>query len=205
MKEETIPEGYRPDSKGRLVPETAIQAVDLERDRLVRELVDKAKSINEILRSFRASAHADIGAFCDLSAEKYGAPAGGKKGNLTLMSFDGRYKVQRSVAEVLVFDERLQAAKALIDQCITRWSKGSSKELRALVQDAFQVDKAGNINTGRVLSLRRLSFEDDDWKAAMTAISDSLLVASTRTYLRIYERDEATGAYHPINLDLSNA
>lgn len=38
----------------------------------------------------------------------------------------------------------------------------------------------------------------------MTAISDSLLVAQTRTYLRIYERTE-TGAYTPINLDLANA
>lgn len=200
-----IPSGYRADSKGRLVPDEAIAPVDIERDKLVRELVDRAKILNNTLRHFRDRAHADINAFCELSAEKYHAPSGGKKGNLTLTSFDGKYKVQRAVADVLVFDERLQAAKSLIDKCITRWAKDSSTEIRALVQDAFQVDKSGNINTGRVLSLRRLSFQDEDWTSAMSAISDSLLVANTRTYLRIYERDDATGAYHPINLDIANA
>jgi hypothetical protein len=200
-----IPEGYQQDSQGRLVPVSAIKEIDLERDKLIREIVGGALKLRDELRQFRALTYADIAAFCDLSAEKYGAPAGGKKGNLTLTTFDGKYKVQRAIAEVLAFDERLQAAKALIDQCITRWAKGASSEIRALVQDAFQVDKAGNINTGRVLSLRRLSFDDDDWRNAMTAISDSLLVSTTRSYLRIYERDDATGAYLPINLDLPNA
>jgi hypothetical protein len=200
-----IPEGYKQDSQGRLVPVAAIKPVDQERDDLIYELVNEALNLRKMLRDFRCGANDDIEAFCDLSSEKYGAPAGGKKGNLTLTSFDGKYKIQRAISEVLAFDERLQAAKALIDQCITRWAKGASSEIRTLVQDAFQVDKAGNINTGRVLSLRRLSFDDDDWRNAMTAISDSLLVATTRSYLRFYERDDSTGAYLPINLDLANA
>jgi len=205
MNTNPIPAGYRQDAKGRLVPEEAISPIDQERDKLVNALVVAAKSLRVTLRHFRDNAHADIQAFAELSAEKYGAEIGGKKGNLTLVSFDGRYRVLRAIADVLTFDERLQAAKALLDKCLNRWAKDAGKELRALVADAFQVDKAGNINTGRVLSLRRFDFDDPDWKAAMAAISDSLLVASTRTYLRIYERDDATGNYLPINLDLANA
>lgn len=199
-----IPEGYREDAKGRLVPADAISPIDQERDKLVIEIAAAAKILREALRNFRLHTFADIQAFSSLSAEKYGAEVGGKKGNLTLLSFDGKYKVQRGVADVLVFDERLQAAKSLIDKCLTRWSKDSGTEIKALVQDAFQVDKSGNINTGRVLSLRRFNFDDADWTAAMSAISDSLLVAQTRTYLRVYERNDA-GNFTPINLDVSNA
>lgn len=200
-----IPEGYRADAKGRLVPESAIKPIDLQRDALVAEIVKSAIQLRDKMRNFRANTYADIAAFADLSAEKYNAPIGGVKGNLTLMSHDGKYKIQRAMADVLEFDERLQAAKALIDKCLTRWAKGSDDKIKTLVSDAFQVDRAGNINTGRVLSLRRFDFEDEDWKSAMTAISDSLLVSSTRTYLRVYERVAATGAYIPINLDLANA
>lgn len=200
-----IPTGYQADAKGRLVPETAIPPIDQERDKLVREIVRNAKLVNGELRYFRKRTYDDIQAFAALSAEKYGAEIGGTKGNLSLLSFDGKYKVQRAIADVLVFDERLQAAKALIDKCLTRWAKDAQAEIKALVQDAFQVDKSGNINTGRVLSLRRFGFDDPDWKSAMQAISDSLLVSSTRTYLRVYERNDATGAYMPINLDVSNA
>jgi len=199
-----IPAGYREDAKGRLVPEAAVSPIDQERDKLVHEIAAAAKALRETLRNYRLKTFADIHAFACLSAERYGADIGGKKGNLTLTSYDGRFKIQRGVADVLVFDERLQAAKALIDKCLTRWAKNSGTEIKTLVADAFQVDKAGNINTGRVLSLRRHNFEDDDWHAAMQAISDSLLVSQTRTYLRVYERNGA-GGYDPINLDIANA
>ena len=111
----------------------------------------------------------DVAAFVALSAEQYGAKVGGNKGNLTITTYDGRYKVQRQVSETLVFDERLQAAKALIDECITEWTEGSRDEIRALINDAFQVDKEGRINTGRVLSLRRLKIDDERWRQAMLA------------------------------------
>lgn len=204
MSKNTIPEGYREDAKGRLVPEAAISPIDQERDKLVKEIAITAKALRDTLRKFRMRTLDDIQAFACLSAEKYGAEVGGKKGNLSLVSFDGRFKIQRGMADVLVFDERLQAAKALIDKCLSRWAKDSGTEIRTLVQDAFQVDQAGNINTGRVLSLRRFDFEDEEWRSAMKAISDSLNVSQTRTYLRVYERNDA-GTYEAIVLDVSNA
>ena len=41
------------------------------------------------------------------------------KGNVTLTSYDGKYKIQRAIAEYLHFDERLQVAKELIDDRYT--------------------------------------------------------------------------------------
>ena len=70
------------------------------------------------------------------------------------------------------------------------------------MNDAFQVDKEGLINTSRVLSLRRLNIKDEDWEKAMEAISDSIQVASTKPYIRFYERDQ-TGDYKPITLDMA--
>ena len=138
-----------------------------------------------------------------MSAAEYGVKIGGSKGNVTLLSFDGRYKIQRAIAESLSFDERLQAAKELIDQCITDWSQGSSPEIRALVNDAFQVDQAGKINTGRVLGLRRLDIKDERWLKAMTAISEAVQVVGSKAYVRVYERVGDTGQYQPIPLDVA--
>ncbi|REM31517.1 DUF3164 family protein, partial [Mycobacterium tuberculosis] len=72
------------------------------------------------------------------------------------------------------FDERLQAAKALIDECIQSWSKSSNVNLKVLVNDAFQVDQQGKISTGRVLGLRRHDIDDEKWQLAMKAIGDSM-------------------------------
>jgi hypothetical protein len=201
----TIPEGYRMNAAGHLVPITQIKQIDRERDALVGELAAAARALNGTLRNFRNRAHGDIQAFAELSAEKYGARLGGKKGNLTLMSFDGRYKIQRAISDQLVFDERLQAAKALVDECLKEWAAGSRQEIVTLINDAFQVDRAGKIDTARVLRLRNLDIADERWKKAMEAISDSLQVATSRSYIRVYERIGNTDSYQPINLDLANA
>ena len=72
-----------------------------------------------------------------------------------------------------------------------------------LINDAFQVDKAGNINTKRVLGLRRLDIQDERWQQAMQAISDSLQVAGSKEYLRIYLR-KGDGSYRQIKLDVAS-
>lgn len=198
-----IPDGYKQDARGALVPVSTIRPIDLARDTLVMEIASKAKSQSESLAAFKAGVFADIAAFVQLSGEQYGARLGGQKGNVTLVSFDGRYKIVRAVQETLVFDERLQAAKALIDDCIRDWSQGARPELQALVNDAFQVDKEGNINTGRVLGLRRLAIDDAKWRSAMQAISDALQVASSKSYVRVYERVGDSDQYRPIPLDVA--
>ncbi|MBX3660700.1 MAG: DUF3164 family protein, partial [Ramlibacter sp.] len=153
--------------------------------------------------AFKLAAMQAVADFVERSLAEYEVKTGGAKGNVTLLSFDGRHKITRQVAENLVFDERLQAAKALIDECIHTWSKGSNDNIKVLVNQAFQVDKAGKINTGRVLALRSLKITDEKWLQAMQAISDSTRVASTKAYVRFYERDDASGDYVPIVLDVA--
>lgn len=198
-----IPEGFKQKANGDLTPISLIQPIDLARDDLVLQIVEQAKHVQGELAAFKAGVFADIAAFVELSAEQYGAKLGGNKGNVTLVSFDGRYRIQRAISETLTFDERLQAAKALIDECIKRWSEGSNDNIRVLVNDAFRVDKAGEINTGRVLGLRRLKIDDKEWQQAMLAISESVAVTGSKSYVRIYERVGDTHKYEPISLDIA--
>jgi len=198
----TLPAGYRADATGRLVPEAMIKPIDRTRDELVQELVRQAILMNGTLAEFKGRVFADLNAFVELSAEQYGVKFGGKKGNITLYTFDGRYKVQVAIAEHMVFDERLQAAKHLVDECIIGWSEGSRDEIKVLVQSAFDTDKEGKINTGRVLGLRRLDIKDEKWQRAMQAIGESLQVVGSKEYVRFYER-VGEDQYKPISLDVA--
>lgn len=88
-----IPDGYMQDAKGALWPIESIREIDRTRDDLVREIVAAAKLQSEALAKFKAGVFGDIEAFIQLSGEKYGVAMGGKKGNVSLLSFDGRFKV----------------------------------------------------------------------------------------------------------------
>lgn len=194
---------YLEDAKGRMVPVTSIKEIDLARNDLVLDLAQKAEAHNASLVAFKAEAFEDVLAFMDLSAEQYNVTLGGKKGNVSLTSYKGDYKVQVAVSEYLSFDERLQVAKALIDKCIHTWSQGANENIKLLVDDAFQVDKEGNVSIYRILGLRKFKIDDADWQAAMQAITDSINVTGSKKYVRIYKRDPNTDEYKQIPLNIA--
>lgn len=107
------------------------------------------------------------------------------------------------MADNIAFDERLQAAKALIDECLHEWTEGARAEVITLINDAFRVDQAGNIRTGSVLALRRLQIDDERWQRAMQAIGEAVQVVSTKAYVRIQERVGDTDQYRSIPLDIA--
>jgi len=198
-----VPPGCREDHRGRWIPEAQIRPIDQARDSLVMEIVRGARAQSAALAAFKRRVFDDIAAFVELSAGEYGVRLGGGKGNVSLTSFDGRYKVLRAVQETIVFDERLQAAKTLIDACLNEWTQGARPELKALVSDAFRVDQAGNIRVQEVLGLRRLKIEDERWQRAMAAIADAVQVVGSKSYLRVYERVGDTASYRQIPLDVA--
>ncbi|WP_428379295.1 DUF3164 family protein [Marinobacter adhaerens] len=190
-------------AKGHLVPVEQIKDIDRLRDDLVQEVIGKVTALQEEMRRVKAQISTEVEAFLELSAREYDTNYGGKKGNVTLSSFDGQYRIVRAVADHLAFDERLQVAKELIDQCIHEWTAGSSSEVQALVEHAFQTDSAGKISTARVLGLRSLNIKNEKWQQAMQAIMDSIQVTGSKSYLRFYERQGEDGAYRQISLDVA--
>ena len=200
---ENTPAGYWQDANGTLTPDSKVKDIDKLRHQVVVELCEQAKKQRELLTTFKMQAMSEVAAFVSTSVDQYGVKSGGEKGNVTLTSYDGRFKLIRQMQDKLVFGEQLMAAKALIDECVHAWAEGANDNIKVLVTDAFQVDKQGLINTGRVLGLRRLDIKDEDWQTAMKAISDSIQIASTKPYIRFYKRNDTTGAYDAINLDLA--
>jgi hypothetical protein len=199
-----IPPGYMKDAEGRLVPEAVVKPEHKQEDRLVRDLINDAMGLNKQLAAFRQRAHQDIQAHLQLIAEQYGVTRGGKKGNVTLTSYDGSLRVQLAVGEFIDFGPELQVAKQLIDECLTSWSDNAPDELKAIVTDAFKVNKEGKLDKDRILGLRRFQFDDNRWKRAMQAISVSVRVTRSKEYIRFYRRPAADQDFVQIPLALAN-
>ncbi|MEG1278801.1 MAG: DUF3164 family protein [Comamonas sp.] len=200
---ETIPDGYMRNASGHLVPINMVREQDMLRDETVRSLVADAIEANARLRAFKLKALGDIADLVKIAGEKYDVTLGGKKGNVSVSSYDGKYKIQRSIADRIIFTEEIVAAKALINSCIARWSKGANDNIRVLVDRAFSKDKNGQLKTASVLELMRLEIADDEWKRAMQAIKDSIQTTGTAIYVRVYERVGDSDQYKAIPLDLA--
>ncbi|EOV0281267.1 DUF3164 family protein [Salmonella enterica] len=197
------PEGYWIDARGVMTPADMVKPIDKDRDALVGEIIERALPLHKGLAEFKLAVFADTQAFRELSGEMYGAKVGGEKGNMTFYSWDGVWKVNVAIAERLAFDERLQAAKALIDECLKDWMEGSRPEVISLIDEAFQVDKEGEVSTSRILRLRRQNITDERWLNAMRAINDAILIVGSKKYVRLYQRVGDSNQYVPLSLDLA--
>ena len=191
---------FMKNAQGAFIPIENVKPVDKLRDDLVKNIMSKTKEVQKIIEDHRNICWEDIKAFLEISASEHNVKYGGEKGNITLLSYDGKYKVVIANQDYISFNEKLQIAKDLIDECIRKWAKGADKNLLALVNDAFKVDKQGKISTEKILGLRRLEINDFTWNEAMKAITESITVEDSKRYIRFYERREKDGKYEHISL-----
>lgn len=196
---------YMQDATGKLVPLSRVKATDLLIDETVRKMIGFAVDLNEQIARFRGHCFDDVGSLQALLAQEYGAALGGPKGNTTLTSIDGTMKVTIKVADLIVFGPELQAAKKLVDECLAEWGEGAGDELRAVVNNTFDVDKEGQINRTSLFSLMRLAIEEPRWVRAMDALRDSIRVIGSKVYIRFHRRDAPDGPWKAVTIDLAAA
>lgn len=206
MTEQTsiaVPPGYMKDARGGLIPEDKVRPIDKLEDQLVRKIHDYGQQLSDQIARFKGHTIDDIDAFLQILAERYDTRPRGKKGNMTFLSYDGTMKVQVQVQESIAFGAELQVAKQLVDDCLNRWSDGADANLRAVVNDAFNVDKEGRINRQALFRLRRLEINDPTWQQAMQAITDAVRIVGSKMYIRIHKRDTPESPWRLVPIDLA--
>lgn len=194
---------YMTNGEGHLVPVDKVKPEDKIEDEVVTSLFEKAQELHAELAAFKALAFGNVESFLDLLGQEYNVSKGGKKGNITLTSYDGLRRIQVAVQDYIDFGAQLQIAKQLIDECIHDWSNGANVNLKSIVDHAFRVDKNNRLNTQAILGLRRLSITDDKWLKAMEAISNSIRVTSSKQYVRFYYRAHTGAEFTALTLDIA--
>ena len=183
-------QGHWIDGKGDAVPPKYVKKYDKRRDGMVMKLFRQAKLVSDRIVALKQLAFEDIEAFLRDAEEMYGMTVRTAQGNKILTDFSNVLKIEIKVNKVIDFDERLQMAKGIIDDCIKRWSEGSNDKIKMIVDQAFLVDKKGNLDKDRILSLRLLAIKDKEWNKAMDLINESIRVVAKRTYISFWERNE---------------
>ncbi len=197
---------YVKDGRGRLVPRDLVRPQNLLQDEMVRKIVFHAGELRDRVCRFRGHTMDDISSFDALLEDEYGGHSRTSvKGNRTYQTFDGCMKVQVQIAETVAFGPELQIARDLVDECLAEWAKGTRKEIRAIVGQAFKTDQEGEISRGAIYALTRLDIEDPRWRKAMDAVHDAMRVVGSTSYVRIYTRENPELPWQAISIDLAKA
>ncbi|MDF3840458.1 DUF3164 family protein [Pseudomonas citronellolis] len=201
-----IPAGWVRNATGNLVHESEISEQDRLRDRVVMDIAAVALRLNSELKALKAKALADIDDLITIAGEKYDMKLGGPKGNVSLLSFDGQFKLKRIHQDSIGYTEAMEVAKAKVFECISRWGQtvheDAHKHLFTLATRAFRPTKSGEISISRVTEMLGAEINDPDWKAAKQAVMDSLIVNGKAVYIQVQQRAEGK-KYSTILLDIA--
>jgi hypothetical protein len=199
-----VPEGYKIDSKDRLVPIGTIKPIDLIKDEFVCGAIALAEKQQAALVEFKKLQMAEVDDFIHLIEQEHNVKMGGKKGNITLRSFNHQMKVVIQNQERIELGPELLVAKQLIDECLANWTRDGNQNIKRIIHSTFDTDKEGAVNPGRILALRKHEIEDSSgkWAKAMKIISESVDVINSSRFIRFYKTDEE-GKEQAISLDIS--
>jgi len=193
--------GFWIDPKGGQVPVKYIDKQDKDRDRMVEKAIKKAMALSDIIASTKKELCGIIDDYIS-EVSKTNGVSKDWKGNISMRDFSHQFEIQVKINETIKFNEQLQVAKELIDECIREWSDGANDKLLVLIRDAFNTDKAGNIDSRRILSLRKHKIKDDRWKAAMEKITAAMEVEGTKRYINFKKKNE-NGDWENVNLNFA--
>jgi len=174
--------------KGQKIPKSNIRPADVIRHEFVETAVFKAQQMHKQLAEFKAQQMSEFDAFLGVLAQEYGVEMGGKKGNVTLRSYDQKLKVTVQVQESIELGPELLVAKELINECLNEWSENANENLKIIIEQTFATDKKGKVSVQKVLGLRRLKITDESgkWQRAMEIIADAIQVIDSSRFIRFY-------------------
>ena len=196
-------EGNWIDPRGQVVPQAYVKPLDRKRDHEVEMIVKESLALEKRMKILKEKFINRIIKYREAIEKETGIKLEGK-GNMCLTSFSGDKQVEFSMNDIIVFDEKLQIARQLINECIGEWSVDSNKNLKVIVNQAFELDKKGKVNAQAILKLRQLNIRNAKWKNAMELIGEALSITGTRQYLNIRTRENSSAKFRTVNLNFSS-
>ena len=143
---------YWLDAEGAMRPEEAISKADKQKEEIIDDIFAGVFHERGKIADFKKHITEALDVYIEKLAKK--AKVEGWKGNITLQNYDATRRIMIRKSEIQIFNEKLQFAKTKFDEWVVKKTQGGGDaDLSEIVQKAFEVDKAGQINKSFLFKL----------------------------------------------------
>jgi hypothetical protein len=172
----------------------------IARQAVASYITSKGKKINERLLKFKMETFLLLDNYYHWRASFY-TPKKSKNMDVSILSFDGKAKVERRTNPTTVYTtDAIEAARELMMPVILEGTQGINPELYDLVTDAFTI-KAHNMSFASLEKLRSYKLDHPDWKKAQQELDEGKQIVYRRVSLSIEEKD-AFNKWQPVYTNL---
>lgn len=200
----TIPDGYVMRANGDLTLESNLSDLEREENALVSELFPQAKALHEAIGRFKHDAMNLIeGTIKRCIAEHKIKRFERIKGNVSFVSIDGKYKVERAINDKIEANSGVEAARQLFSQYVEVLEQQSGDDVKEFIASSFKLNKDQYV-TSKLVELCNKSISHPLFKQARTALQEALFVGSSKAYVRFYIKNDSDDSWEPMPLQFSS-
>lgn len=192
------------DHNGFTIPLSVVPKIDLEKDKFAKMMAKDFEAMSQKLLELKNKAFEKADAIYAEQLRQYqinGNEAKEKKGNFTFYSYDKSIKIEVAVGQRLEFDDRINLAKAEIDDYLAEITEGQNSDIIIIVTNAFSTVK-GKLDHKKILNLFTYKIKHPKWEKAMVLLKDSISNNHSKRYINVSQRNE-NGEYKNINVQFS--
>jgi len=187
--------------QGKKIPIAAILPVDVEREMMIQQLFEIALSLQEVIAAKKQEMYKLINGFLGNGVgREVDAQA---IENITFTSYDGSKQVHLRRTERIDYNEHLNQAFKLLNECLVEWTGGGNHELQALVQQVISAGKKGKIDHAMLLRLQRVNSKHPKFLEAQKLIKLSIVTNMAKQYLSFRQRQGEESKWQTISLNFS--
>jgi len=188
------------------IPYSRVTKTERLHEVVCSKIVTKAQTANKKLVDFKQEIKELVEEAEKAFVAEYGIErAANYKGNFTMFNFDRSIKIERSVNELITYDEALSiAAKDIFMSFITNSITASKDWVKGLILDVFET-KGGKLDPKKVNLLMRHESRanDPEYSRGCALLKKAERRPDSKTYYRVWVKDEE-GEYKAIELNFSN-
>lgn len=204
MNNQVIPKGYVKRANGDLTLESNLSDLEREENTLVGALFPRAKDLHEQMGRFKHDVMSMIEETIKRCIKDHKIKRFEKiKGNVSFVSIDGKYKVERGISDKIEANSSIEAARQLFVQYAEVLEAQSGEDAREFLKDYFRLNKDQYV-TSKLVELCNKSFTHPLYKQAKAALEQALFVSSTKAYVRFYIRNEKDDSWSAMPLQFSS-
>lgn len=193
------------DPKGMEIPYSRTTKSERLMEHRSAKLLKDAIGVHDKLAAFKVEIRTICQEVYDTFMQEHGQDQKDYKGNFTWYNFDRSIKIEVSINDRITFDELgIIACKEKLWEFLDSELESKDEFIKKLVMDAFETSR-GKLDVKKVTGLLRYKSKINKprFQEAMKLLEDSIQRTSSRTYFRIWAKDES-GQYQNIDLNLSS-
>lgn len=175
------------------------------RELLIKSSMTIAQRIHDDMKSFKQDLFKGVENFYDLMKE-YGDVKKMNKGNFSIKSHDGQFKLEVSKNITFAFDERGDQAETLVKEFLQDKIKKNDKVAYELITSLLERDKkSGKFDPRNIHKLYayETKFQDERFQKAMRLFKEAYTEQKTCQYVRFFQMND-NGKYEAIGLNFSS-